>query len=73
MKCKHHIKKQHRGIQIDLYQDMDATWFALIPNRVSPVHRTPNCKHSSEAVKLGREYIDKHYDALSTKRSSKAH
>lgn len=59
MKCKHHIKKQYRDIQIDLYQDMDAHWFALIPNRVNPIYRSPKFKHSSDAVQDCKRQIDK--------------
>ena len=60
MKCKNHVKKKYKGIQIDLYQDMDASWFSFIPNRVNPLYRTPNYKHSSDAVLDCKKKIDKH-------------
>jgi hypothetical protein len=57
-KYKHHIRKKYKGIQIDLYQDKDATWFCFVPNRVHPKYRSPNFKLSAEAVKDGQQYID---------------
>ena len=50
MKLKSHIKNKYKGIQIDLYQDANANWFGLIPNRVNPLYQKQNYKHSSGAV-----------------------
>ncbi len=58
-KYKHHIRKSYKGIQVDLYQDKDATWFAFVPNRVHPTFRTENFKLSQDAVRQAQEYIDK--------------
>ncbi len=66
-KFKHHIKKNYRGIQVDLYQDKDATWFVFIPNRVHPVFKSLNYKLSADAVLEGQRYIDQHLPLLTRK------
>jgi hypothetical protein len=58
-KYKHHIKKQYKGVQIDLYQDKDATWFCFVPNRVHPTFRTDSFKLSQDAVRQAQDFIDK--------------
>ena len=66
-KYKHHIKKKYQGIQVDLYQDKDATWFAYIPNRVHPVYQTTHYKLSADAVKEAQLYIDHHLEQLKSR------
>jgi hypothetical protein len=56
---KHHIKKQYKGYQIDVYHGMNGYWFAFIPNRVKFEYKTKNYSNREAAIKDCQGYIDR--------------
>ncbi|MBE2281832.1 MAG: hypothetical protein IAE77_00060 [Prosthecobacter sp.] len=64
---KNHVKKAHRGIQIDLYQSPTCLWFACIPDRVNFVYKSPEMKTKDQVIADCKRYIDAHYESLCKK------
>ena len=59
MRCKNHVKKKYKGIQIDVYHGMNGAWYAYIPNRVKYVYKTADMKTKDMVVRDCQNYIDK--------------